>query len=205
MKIHDYYKATLPTFKSCLKICGVIFTAVAALISIGVAFTEGSAENPFLIFLACVIYGNLLGLFIAVVGLISGYYKSKRVFQIASDIPQEIRSSLLMEISQVMEDDRYHFLSFQITGYADDSEIHITYHQPMKEVWIHLPLDPFHSEDFDRKMISLNKKYRKQKIQLTGFGLGKALEYRSWKKNGSKNLMRVIEELTDVSKTEGLK
>jgi hypothetical protein len=205
MKFRDYYKVTLPTFKFCLKICGVIFTAIAAIIAIGVALKEEMTESPFLIFLACVVYGNLLGLFISVVGLFSGFYNAKRIFQVASYIPQEIRSSLSMEINQVIEDYRYHFLSFAISGFYDGSEIRITYHQPMMEVWIHLQLDPCEYEQINRKMSSLNKRYRKQNIQLTGLGLGKAFKYRTWKRQGSVNIMEAVQELFEVSEREKLK
>ncbi len=205
MKIRDYFRATLPTFKYCLKICGVIFTAIAAIIAIGISFKENSNVNPFLLFLACLVYGNLLGLFIASVGFISGFYQAKKVFQIASEIPLEIRTSLSLEIHQVLEDYRYHFLSFQITGNYSNSEIWIIYYRPLNEVWIQLQLDSEFFEQINQKMSTLNRKYRKQKIQLNGLGLGKAFKLGAWKKNNGMLLMQTIKNLSDVAETEKLK
>ncbi len=70
---------------------------------------------------------------------------------------------------------------------------------------IQLGNDLWHEERFKEYRLEIEKKYRKQRISLTGNGLQKLVKRRVWKKMSQADIVESIAELMKISDEYNLK
>lgn len=200
MTVKEYFNRTRPTILYCIKICGLIFTVIAVIISIAISFKSGETENPIFIFLTCFVFGNLLGIFIAGLAFYSGFLNAKKVFKIYNSIPSDLRSNLGLYLRKIFEDNRYHFLEFEILGSKKNSPLRLSANIQQKEVWLTVPITVL-NYDIDKQINIINKQYKKQKIFMTAFGLVKAYNFKKWASMDKNEILADIEYLYFIAKT----
>ncbi|MBU2975550.1 hypothetical protein [Zobellia sp. B3R18] len=204
MKLIDYFKLNKETFKFCLKLCGIIFTLIAATISIAVAIKTGTKENPIYVFLIAVLFGNSLGLLIAFLGFVAGYLKAKSIFDFHDGIPKDLVKDLGIKVRPVKNDFRYNFMDFELVGVNRNSPLILRLSPSKKEVWITVPIVFSHIESDTVKINQFNSKYKIRDIQINGLGIFTSTNLNKWKRLSEVKIMEKIAELYKIAEDENI-
>ena len=81
MNFREYFKLTKETSKNCLKICGVIFTSIYAIIALITGYKNVSFADSIEIFVLCFLLGNGFGLLIWALAITSSYGQIKSMIK----------------------------------------------------------------------------------------------------------------------------
>lgn len=101
MNFIDYFKVTIPTTKYCLKITGIIFTSIGVILW-GITETTYGSESildAIKIFIICFIFGNALGVFIALLAVIDGFRNQKKIILLYKTIPNDLKEKYTLDLS----------------------------------------------------------------------------------------------------------
>ncbi|MEL6561436.1 MAG: hypothetical protein AAFQ94_24825 [Bacteroidota bacterium] len=110
----QYFKINKQTTISCLKICSILFSVIATGISLAVSFAKGSEEDPFIVFIACELFGYGFAAFIFMLAISEGYNKARKVVDQYYSIPENIRESSGLKLNQKPLNPKYWFMQFEI-------------------------------------------------------------------------------------------
>ena len=204
MNLKDYLNLNKETIKFCVKLCGIIFTLIAAIISIAVAIKTGTKENPIYVFLMAVIFGNLLGLLIASLGFVAGYLKAKDIFDFYDGIPRDLVKDLGIKIHPIKDDFRYNYMEFELIGVNRNSPLVLRLSPSKKEVWITVPIVFSHIEDNPDKINRFNTKYKTKDIQINGLGIFSSTNLNKWRRLSDRQIMGEIAKLYKIAEYENI-
>jgi hypothetical protein len=59
-------------------------------------------------------------------------------------------------------------------------------------------------DNFQKRMIEIRKKYKKERIELTGYGLRKNIKWKEWKGFTNEDVNLIFEKLRTISIEENL-
>ncbi|MDR1983551.1 MAG: hypothetical protein LBQ28_01825 [Prevotellaceae bacterium] len=205
MKFREYYKLTKITTKNCLKISGVIFTAISAIIY-GITETMNRSDSIIevtIVFFTCFLLGNSFGLFICILAIISGFKQVQSTIHFYNSIPTAIREKFELGLQPKPLNDRYNYLNLQIIGYI--SNAHLLVFEQLKSingVQIILMCKFDNNLNLQKRILEIGKKYKKEQIALTGWGLSKRVKKKKWKSITEAEIENYINELFVVSEKE---
>lgn len=114
LTLWQYFKLNRQTTFSCLKICTVIFTTIATLITLWVEYAKGDEQNPLIVFVACELFGYGFALFIFLLAMIEGYAKARLVLKRYNMIPEKVRTNYSIELIKKNLNPKYWFMQFEI-------------------------------------------------------------------------------------------
>jgi hypothetical protein len=206
MKIKEYYILTKPTTKSCLKISGIIFTAISVIIwgIWGVSDSKpGSIIEPVRIFVICFLAGNIFGLFIACMAFIEGFMQVKNVFRLYDSIPLEIRMLYKLKKKQQPLNPKYNYMKMIILSTKPGIPFLLFDRLNSDRVRI-IIINHFDGKDLYPLKLKIDRDYRQEQISLTGWGLAKTVKWRKNKMATAYGIDSCIEELITVSFKENL-
>ena len=115
----QYFKLNKETTISCLKICSVVFTAIATGISLWVKYTKGAEEDPFTVFIISELFGHALASFIFLLAILEGFSKAKITIQQFNSIPARVKDDYGLELIKKPLNPKYWFLQFEIAQNHD--------------------------------------------------------------------------------------
>ena len=110
----QYFKLNRETTLSCLKICSVLFAAIATAITLLVKYSNGSEDDPLVVFIACELFGFSFAAFIFILAISEGFFKAKLVIREYNNIPERLREKYSITLIQRPLNPKYWFIQFQI-------------------------------------------------------------------------------------------
>lgn len=119
MTFWQYFKMNKQTALSCLKISSVLFAGIATAISLTVKYSNGSEEDPLMMFIACELFGYGFATFIFVLAIFEGFTKAKVVIGKYNKIPERVRQDYAIKLIQRPLNPKYWFMQFQIVQQRD--------------------------------------------------------------------------------------
>lgn len=200
MTFKEYFWQTKETTKHGLKLSGLIFTACFAAIGVAVGFKEGFTYKSIELFLLCVILGNGFSLLILALPLVMSYKRCKAVIRFYESIPGEIKDDLGLILVERQRNARYNYLELDI---VDTTREHpFVFNFDDKFVWITLICDLRTVGQFQKRMYEVQKKYKKERVELTGWGLKKNIPKKEWRTISYERVKVILEELQEISNNE---
>src|SRR5665648_1220316 len=179
MTLVEYFRLNRNAFHSVFKLLGIIFTSLCALLMI--IFAMDNKREPidaFYLFVLCFVLGNLLAFSFLLLAFSDGYNQVKSQIQLFSKIPSEIRDSLGLKLFNKPLLSKYSFVELNIIGYEDNSFIHFDYDRGQKLVWITIRNIMNDIEDFNYIKLEIDRKYQKDSVFLSGWGLKKKIKWK---------------------------
>lgn len=110
----QYFKLNKKTTISCLKISSILFAFIASAIAFGVKYTKGAEEDPWVVFIACEVFGYGFAMFIFLLAIFEGYTKAKIVIGRFHKIPQKVRDDYSLKLIERPLNPKYWFKQFLI-------------------------------------------------------------------------------------------
>jgi hypothetical protein len=205
----EYFKLTKFTTITFLKITGIIFSTICVILLIlteyeDVFILSDSIVTPIKWLIICILCGNGFGLFICIMAVTSSYRDVKSTYLLFFSIPQEIKEKFDITITFEKNNPKYNYPKFIICSYKPNTPILIFRRIPQKEIQIIILNQIDNNINFPKYMLSIDKKYKKQQIFLTGSGLSTIIKWKKWKKLAPSEIENYINELIITSEKEGL-
>lgn len=203
MSFREYFKLTKETTNYCLKICGVIFTSIYAVVAIITGYKNESFSDSIEVFVLCFLLGNGVALFVWVLAITNAYRQVKTMAKFYDSIPNEIKEKFGLSLTTRPQNPKHNYLQLEILD--TKSEQIFLFNINKKVVWITIINDLSAIENFQKRMLEIQKKYKKEQIVLAGWGLRKNIKWKDWQKITTENINTIIEKLRTVSIEENLK
>jgi hypothetical protein len=204
MKIREYFKISKNPFYFCTKVCGIIFSTIFGIIAIASALKNGLDSNPVLITICCVILGYLFGLCIALTALISSYFNIKTSLKFFQTIPESIKKFFQLSILKLDYNEKWDFPGIKIISNNKNYPVNFDYNRATKEIWIELRISFQNIDEINSKLDVFSKKYNKERLELTGYGIRKVLKIKEWKNMSDPEISKILQEMHNVAENESL-
>lgn len=193
----EYREKTKTTSRFLLRICGVIFSVCFCVIYL---LTE-SSSSPFLknlLYCAiCILLGNLFAVFIWLMTIYTYFKITKRAYKIIENLPKDIIESYKIflltenlnnknaypESKVVVQKDNFKFLLR-----SNSSQMFCTLLSDPSGIWT--------------MKYKLDCKYRKEHIELTGFGFRETSKLKTWRNITKSDFDKRIQRLIEITQTE---
>ncbi|MBV5282072.1 MAG: hypothetical protein JZU53_06500 [Paludibacter sp.] len=199
MTIKEYFKLTQKSSSSLIKIIGVIYTSMFALILIATNYNKSLTDvfnNFIIIFLvangfALLIWSQTFFVSYFDVKRMIGFYESfqrQKVDMILTLHEEKGRKSDLLKLFAIG------IYSNQIFRFVLDKNY----------VFITLYLNVNSIERFPKRATTIRRKYTKLNMDLTGYGLMRQVKYKNWKSFTSDDIILLFEELETISINENI-
>lgn len=205
MTFVEYFKKTKYTTKNCLKITGVIFTVIATIIAgiTGVMNHAESIVDVAKIFAICVLFGNVFGVFIFLLAITSAYKQIKSTVKLYNFVPDEIKKKYGFNIFVEPTNLKYNYPKTEIMSNENDMPFLIIRRITNNDIQI-IGVSAFDNEFFQMKALDIDNRYRKNYIFLTGMGISKRINRKTWEKSTSTDIEGYIQEIIIISEKEGI-
>ncbi|MDR1169312.1 MAG: hypothetical protein LBK97_00565 [Prevotellaceae bacterium] len=206
MKIKEYYILTKPATKNCLKISGIIFTAISVIIWGIWGVSDSKSESiiePLKIFVICFLAGNIFGLFIACLAFMGGYRQLKNAFRLYDSIPLKIRKQYEIKKKHQPLNPKYNYMKMLILSSRPGVPFLLFDRLNSDRVRI-IIINHLDGKDLYPLKLKIDRDYKQEQISLTGWGLAKTLKWRKNQTPTSSEIDSCIEELITVSFKENL-
>lgn len=193
----EYREKTKATSRFMLRICGVIFSVCFCVIYL---LTE-SSSSPFLkniLYCAvCILLGNLFAVFIWLLAIYTSFKITKRSYKIIENLPKDIIESYKIFLITENLDNKYHYPeskvvvqkdSFKFVLLSNSSQMFCTLLSNPSGIWAMKP--------------KIDRKYRKEHIELTGFGFRETSKRKNWRNITKSDFDKRIQRLIEITQTE---
>jgi hypothetical protein len=205
----EYFQQTKFTTTHCLKITGIIFTIICMIFLIlsdykNIFTFSDSVVTPLKWYIICIALGNCFGLFICFLALTSAYKSVKSTYSLFHSIPQEIKEKFDIGMTFEQENPKYNYLKIQIVSNKPGTPMFIFRYLPQKEIQITIVNQIDDDINFPKYQLDIDKKYKKQQISLTGWGLSTTIKLKKWKQLTQSEIEDYINELIITSEKEGM-
>lgn len=197
MTFKQYRSLTKTTSQYCLRISGIIFSVCFCVIYSLTEASSVSLLNAVLMFVACILLGNLFAVFIWLLAISSSFAKVKRAYKIIDEIPQDIINYYSITLVFTNKDIRYNYPDCIVKGHKDGHKILL--HSSNSHVFITL-LN--YSKNLVLEKLKFDRKYRKENIELLGFGFAKKTKRKDWHKITKYDFDERIRRLIEITQTE---
>ena len=204
MTFKDYYKLTIPTTKSCLKLNGIIFTVCFVIIWIISGETDNMSSFSGIIEMILLLFllGNAFGLFITACLLIVRFIQHKADCRFYMSIPFEIKEQYLL--NQYIIKHRYDYLKFGIRSFRPGRPFLIFDELSNLDLIRITVLNKSVNDDINALKQRISKKYGSDQIEFLGFGLARTIKCSKFKKLTSSEIENIIDELITICRNEGM-
>jgi hypothetical protein len=180
----------------------VIFTSIYAVIAIITGYKNESFVDSIEIFALCFLLGNGFGLFIWVLAITSAYGQTKSMTKFFNSIPNEVKEKFGLSLIAKPQNRKYNYLQLEIVDTKSENPFIINFDKEF--VWIAIINDLRNVENFQKRMIEIQRKFKKERIVLTGWGLQKNIKWKDWKGISSEEIIQIFEKLRTISLEENL-
>jgi hypothetical protein len=203
--IRQYFQATKATTRTLLQQSGIVFTCCFAIIGIASIFQAHVTPNSITIFILCVVLGNAFGVFISSVSFFSAFFKFRLITKLYYATSIQIRDQFGLILQSVQNNPKYEYPQLKITNSKSEVYLVIDYFEHSKEFAITLKNNFGRARNYSKKMFEIQKKYKKQRISLTAWGLRKTINFKKWSNISHDELNQIINELVHTSSAENLR
>ncbi|MDO5342093.1 MAG: hypothetical protein Q4F69_06535 [Bacteroidia bacterium] len=191
MTFKEYRKQTKITSKYCFRINGILFSVCFCLIYLFAGESAPFIEH-LLMLVVCILLGNLFAIYICVIAIYASFKKLNILYGIIEELPKDIIDDYEIKLFFEKKDVRYNYPEGKIYGHKDNYLIQLNSNKP--NAFIILVFMP---DGLWQNRSKINRKYKRENIELTGFGFTQKLklkELRSITKNDfDKRVQRLIE------------
>jgi len=202
MTFIKYLKLNKDTIYFGLKITGLIFSIFTLII----LFLKEDLSNTFYaikMMIVCIIIGNLFGVFIIFLAAVAGYTEAKPFLKFYNQTSDEFKNHFGIVLTTELYDKRLEFSRFVIEGTKNNTLLRFDFDHRQNSVLLTLRLDYSQASeeafyDAQKKI----KKYKKQSVRLTGWGLQKAIKLKEWRKMNIDDIDEIFKELYDIAINE---
>jgi hypothetical protein len=200
MNFKSYYKLTKKTTNNCFKICGIVFTGIYAVIAILTGYRNGSIVDAFALFGLCFLLGNALGLLIWILAITTSYKQVRIITKFYESIPQNTREKYKLILVTKPLNPKYEFLQLEIINTGTEYVFNLNTDKNFVLVSVYSDMRTV--ENFQKRSLEIQRKYVRENIVLTGWGLRKMLKDSEWRTLSCDNIDTIIERLIEVSEME---
>lgn len=193
----EYRNKTKKTSRFFFKVCGVIFSVCFCVIYL----LTDSLSDPFLknilYYTLCILLGNLFAASLLPLAIYSSFIVAKRAYQIIENLPQDIIDYYQISLMIKYIDDKNHYPYYKVVGQRDDhtfilcsnsSQMFFTLWSNPSSIW--------------NKKYKLDKKYRREHIELTGLGFMETSKRRDWRNITKEDFDKHLQRLIEITQTE---
>lgn len=202
MTCNDYIRWTKGTTKHGLKLSGLIFTSIVAVIAVVAGLKDGFTYSSIELFVLCLLLGNGFALFVLSLAIVSSYKQCNAAIRFYESIPGEIKSNYGLILVEKQKRSRIEYPNLEIVDTVCEHPFVVYFDD--KSVGIILINDLRTVKTFQKRMVEVQKKYKKQHVELTGWGLRKYMSKKEWKAITSERVKEILEELKVLSERESL-
>ena len=208
----EYLKASKDATVNGLKITGAIFTVIMVIILL---LTEWGNLNSIAVVVKwlaiCILLGYALGLFIMFLAVVSEYTRFKSTIRFFNSISESIKKHYGLYMGDARTS-KYDFPKPEIVNHIPNSPIvqfrivgnEAVRHRDREKKGIGIILYALLGEnaDFHRKKFDFDRKYKKQDISLTKWGLKKTVSIKEWNTMREKDINVYLRELHEIADNE---
>lgn len=200
MTFKEYRKLTKSTTKYCLRICGILFSSCFCIIYL---FTE-ALSTPFLknilTIAALFLLGNLFAVFIWLLAILTSFAKVKRMSKLIDDIPQDVKEHYKISMILKTQDKKISYPNCEIISLksnypfkldCDGSNVYLTLYYHISYIKI-----------FEQQKTRFDRKYKKENIKLSGFGIMETSKRKLWPFMTQTDLDNRLKHLEEIAETE---
>ena len=199
MTIKEYFKLTQKSSSSLIKIIGVLYTAMFALILITTNYNK-SLTDVFNNFLIIFFVANGFAILIWSQTFLVSYFNVKRMLSFHESLQrQNVNIILKLYEEKIRKSD---LLKLIVIGKFSGHIYRFTLDKDYVCVTLHLNV--YNIKKFPRRAAEIRTKYSKLNIDLTGYGLMRQVNYKSWKRFNSDDIISFFEELENISIVENI-
>lgn len=200
MTFKEYRKLTRTTSINCLKISGIIFSICFCIIYI---LTE-ALSTPFLknllMIVICIILGNLFGVYIWLLAILSSFAKVKRLSKLLDELPKNIKDFYDISLLLTTKDEKNNYPDCKVVSFKTNYPFELNcdrYHIYLKLYYT------FNSvENLIQNKSEINQKYKKEQIELSGFNFVEKSKRKEWHLMTQDDLEKRIKHLIEISEAE---
>jgi hypothetical protein len=187
-----------------IKTPGIIFTLICTSIrSKEIFVTSDSIATTLKEFIICILVGNTLALLSCIFVATVAFVKIKSIVSLFYSIPKGIKEKFGLTIVVDKVNLPYKYIELRIIGIKSKAPM-IYFRYLTQAIQIIIVNNINNNEDFHKYKLNIDKRYKRQKISLTGLGLGKIIGHKKWRKLTSSEIENCINELLSTSEKEGL-
>ena len=193
----EYREKTKATSRFMLRICGVIFSVCFCVIYL---LTE-SSSSPFLKNLlycaVCILLGNLFAVFIWLMTIDTYFKITKRAYKIIENLPKDIIESYKVFLLTENLNNKNDYPESKVVVKKDDFEFLLRSNS--SQMFCTLLSNPSGIWTMKYK---LDRKYRKEHIELTGFGFRETSRRKTWRNITKADFDKKLQRLIEITQTE---
>ena len=193
MNFREYFKTDKRDFKELFEDLWSNIYFIYAIIALKQDIRMLSFADSIEIFVLCFLLGNGFGLLIWALAITSSYGQIKSMIKFFNSIPHEVKERLGLRLIAKPQNPKYHYLQLEIVDTISDNPFIFNFDK--KFVWIAIVNDLRMVDNFQKRMIEIRKKYKKERIELTGYGLRKNIKWKEWKGFTNEDVNLIFEKL----------
>jgi hypothetical protein len=206
MSIREYYKLNKESSKLIFRGLSIGLTCIFLLLFLAFAMdNKRTFLDGIYVILICFFLGNLMALSILSAIFSIGFSQVNSQIELFSKIPSEIKKVLGLKLVYKPLISKYSFLELTIVGFDDTSFIFFNYDKSSKCVWITIQNMMKDIADFNAEVQYIDKKYKKDSVVLTGWGLRKEIKWKRWLKMNENDVKDEIGKLYTISENENIR
>ena len=193
----EYRKQTKMTSKFLLKVCGVIFSVCFCVIYLLTDSLSDPLLKNILYYTICILMGNLFAVFIWILAIYSSFKINKRSYKIIENLPKDIIDSYKISLMVEKANDRNNYPVCRVIGQKDNfmfllwsnnSQMFFTLLSNPGSIWM--------------MKNKLDRKYRKEHIQLTGYGFEEVSRLKNWRNISKADFDKRLQRLVEITHAE---
>ena len=193
----EYRKQTKKTSNYLLKVCGVIFSVCFCIIYLLTDSSSDSLPKNILYYTLCILMGNLFAVFIWIVAIYTSFKVTKRAYQIIENLPKDIVDSYKISLLFNTIDDKNHYPECKVVGEKD--KFVFLLRRNGTQMFFTLWSNP---STILNKKYELDRKYRREHIELTGYGFMETSKRKSWHNITKTDFDNRLQRLIEITQTE---
>ena len=193
----EYRKQTKKTSNYLLKVCGVIFSVCFFVIYLLTDSSSDSLPKTILYYTLCILMGNLFAVFIWIVAIYTSFKVTKRAYQIIENLPKDIVDSYKFSLLFNNIDDKNHYPECKVVGEKD--KFVFLLRRNGTQMFFTLWSNP---STILNKKYELDRKYRREHIELTGYGFMETSKRKSWHNITKTDFDNRLQRLIEITQTE---
>lgn len=200
MNFKNYYKLTRETTNNCFKICGFIFTGIYAVVAILSGYRNGSIVDAFALFGLCFFLGNAFGVFIWILAITTSYKQVRIITKFYESIPPNTREKYKLVLVAKPLNPKYEFLQLDIINTGTEYVFNLNTGKNL--VFVSVFSDMRTVDNFQKRSLEIRRKYNRENVVLTGWGLRKMIKDSEWRFLSCDNIDSIIERLIEICEIE---
>ena len=181
----------------------VIFSIISILIVIATE-SENLNNQNFIQYLGIsILFGFLMSVFILSIAITSVFFKVKSLIKFYNLTPRVIKEKYGIQLYWKQQNTKYTYPEPEMI--VTKTKIPFRIHVEENQLWIIIYNNLDTIENFHKKSLEIEKKYKKEKITLTGWGFKKIISKKKWVNFNENSIETLINQLKLISENENIK